>query len=427
MATKTKEPKVKKTAKQRARIFGKVMLCLVLVIALIAAITAVVNVITVKSAGNFVQSAIEPVAYENQLAPQTDENGYTTFVTDADFRVLQLTDVHIGGGWLSAKKDGMAINAVAAMVSEEKPDLVIVTGDVSYPVPFSAGTFNNKPSAVLFADLMEQLGVYWCLAYGNHDTEAYSYFTREQLSEIYGNREKYPHCLFQRGDEAVDGEGNYIINVKNSAGKIVQSLIMFDSHSYTDNDYLGIMWKYDCIHKNQIDWYESQLQQLAQQNGGEMPKSLAFFHIPPREMREAYEAYLANNETDTDEIKYLDGTAGEHKLVVYSSDKNEGLVDSFLKLGSTQNIFFGHDHLNNFTMEYKGLRMTYGNSVDYLAYARIANFGSQRGCTPITVHQDGTITVVHENYYQDKYKTVQPKESVSMEPYYAEETAADEG
>ena len=35
----------------------------------------------------------------------------------------------------------MALNAVAAMVTAEKPDLVIVTGDIAYPVPFQAGTF----------------------------------------------------------------------------------------------------------------------------------------------------------------------------------------------------------------------------------------------------------------------------------------------
>lgn len=67
--------------------------------------------------------------------------------SDKGLKVMQLTDVHIGGGWMSIKKDAMAINTVATMIRVEKPDFVVVTGDISYPVPFQAGTFNNKSGA----------------------------------------------------------------------------------------------------------------------------------------------------------------------------------------------------------------------------------------------------------------------------------------
>ena len=45
---------------------------------------------------------------------------------------------------MSIKKDAMAINTVATMIRVEKPDFVVVTGDISYPVPFQAGTFNKQ-------------------------------------------------------------------------------------------------------------------------------------------------------------------------------------------------------------------------------------------------------------------------------------------
>ena len=79
-------------------------------------------------------SQFSAVETEKQLVPEKDENGYWTFTTDEDFKVMQLTDIHIGGGWMSLKKDAMALNAVAAMVAAEKPDLIIVTGDAAYPV-----------------------------------------------------------------------------------------------------------------------------------------------------------------------------------------------------------------------------------------------------------------------------------------------------
>lgn len=410
--------RVKKTPKQRAKVFAIVLAVIVAIIGIVAGAIAIMNYVSVTSSKEFV-SSISAVEYEDQLKPQLDD-GYYTFVTDEDIKVVQLTDVHIGAGWMSSKKDSMAINAVTAMLKQEKPDLVVVTGDIAYPVPFQAGTFNNKNGAIIFADLMEQLGVYWCLAFGNHDTEAYSYYTREDISELYGDHERYPHCLFQAGPEDVDGYGNYVVRVKNTIGQITNGLIMLDSHSYIDNDYLGILWKYDCVHANQVDWYEQEINAMTAHNFGETPKTEVFIHMPLQEMQDAYYDYRDNGFSDTKDTKYLFGKAGEKDLVIYPSSKNYGLFDRCASLGSTQGIFFGHDHLNNISMEYKGVQLTYGFAVDYLAYSGIAKFGAQRGCTILDIAADGTMKSHQENYYQDKYQGEKQKESVTMDDYYSE-------
>lgn len=416
MATKEKQ---KRTPQQKRKIAGKILLGILIALLCIIAIITAINTICVASCKNYIKS-INPVSYSSQLTPE-EKNGYTTFVTDNDFRVMQLSDVHIGAGFMSVKKDNQAINAVAAMVAEEKPDLVIVTGDIAYPVPFQAGTFNNKTGAVIFASLMEKLGVYWCPAFGNHDTEAYSYFNREDISELYSNRQKYPHCLFQSGPKDVDGYGNYIVNVQTSKGEITQSFVMLDSHSYIDNDYFGIMWKYDCVHKNQVEWYEQQIKALTKINNNKTPKSLMFFHMPPQEMLTAYNEYKENGYKNTADSKYIGGKAGEKNLVVYPSEKNYDLFDKCLELGSTKGIFFGHDHLNNFTMLYKGIQLTYDYTVDYLAYVGINKYGTQRGCTMITAKPDGSFVSKAENYYQDKYTPQREKETVTMEDFYTDE------
>ena len=372
-----------------------------------------------KSNRNFI-STIDTVSYENQLEPVLDDDGFYSFTTDKDFKIVQLTDVHIGGGFMSIKKDSMAINAVAAMLTEEKPDLVVVTGDIAYPVPFQAGTFNNKSSAKLFAELMEKLGIYWCPVFGNHDTEAYSFYDREYISELYSS-DDYPHCLFQAGPEDVDGYGNRVINVKNTNGEITQSLFLLDSHSYVDGDAFGIMWKYDTIHENQVKWYEDTLNSLKAENNNIMPKSLAFFHIAIPEYKEAWDEYTANNCQDTENVKYYYGKAGETNLVVYTSEHNYGFFDKVKELGSTQGMFCGHDHMNNFSVNYKGIRLSYGYSIDYLAYAGIMKFGLQRGCTVINITPDGKFDSHLENYYQDKYKAVNEKEQVDLQHNYYDE------
>ena len=320
---------------------------------------------------------------------------------------------------MSLKKDAMALNAVAAMVTAEKPDLVIVTGDIAYPVPFQAGTFNNRASAKIFAELMESLGVYWTMVFGNHDTELYSYYSGEKMAEFYSDPD-YRYCLYMPGPDEVDGYGNQIIKIKNSAGLYTQILYIFDSHSYTDGDFLGILWKYDNIHENQIEWYKEQVAYYDEENKKADPdaapvKSAAFFHIPLREYKDAWEEYVDNEFRDTDDVTVYYGTAGETGKVVYCGVGDDRVFETFAELGSTQAVFCGHDHYNNFSLDYKGIRLTYGYSVDYLAYPGIYKVGSQRGCTVITFSPDGSFTCKGESYYQDKYQSLYEKEPVTMQ------------
>ncbi len=410
----------------------KVIGIILAVIVLLGALGGLANAVSNKAHLGSIDE-ISAVAYENQLAPEKDKDGVWTFTTDEDFRVMQLTDVHIGGGWMCISKDTMALNAVAAMITAEKPDLVIITGDLVYPVPYAAGTFNNMNSAELVATLMENLGVYWLPVFGNHDTEIYSKYTREDISKFYSD-EKWTYCLFENNsDDNVDGYCNQVVNVKNSKGLITQSFYTFDTHSYVDGDYLGIGWKYDNIHENQVNWYKQNVEKYNKHNidlisSGNFEnkedllntysvvKSLAFWHVPAKEYLSAWNEYVEAGYKDTENVKYHYGVVGETGELVYSGIYDDEIFETIQALGSTKGIFCGHDHLNNFSIEYKGIRLTYGFSIDYLAYSGISKLGSQRGCTMITVKPDGTFDCVAENYYQEKYQAVLgEKEEVTMQ------------
>ena len=97
------------------------------------------------------------------------------------------------------------------------------------------------------------------------------------------------------------------------------------------------------------------------------------------------------------------------------------LFDAFRQNG-TQGAFFGHDHLNNMSLEYKGVRLTYGYSIDFLAYPGINKYGLQRGCSPIVIKPDGTFESTQENYYQSKYVSVKEKAPVDLEKDMSDET-----
>ncbi|MBR2455120.1 MAG: metallophosphoesterase [Clostridia bacterium] len=394
-------------AKVKSKKVKKVLLIIIAVVMIISVIIAVANLLSLKNLlekGN----SYNKVEIENQLVPQKDENGHWYFTTDGDFKVMHITDIHIGGGFMSKTVDEKALNSVAAMVTKEKPDLVIATGDIAFPVPYRTGTFNNYSGAKAFANLMESLGVYWDVTFGNHDAEAYSYFDREAVAEFYED-EEYKYCLFQSGPEDVDGYGNHVIEVKNSEGIITQAMVLIDSQAYVkDNIIESIKGTYDNIHPNQVEWYESEIKRMNAENekinqDTTPVKSLAFFHIPLVEMDDAWNEFRENGYKDTDNFKYSEGIIAETGRQVCCGYGEDDLFEKMLELGSTKAMFNGHDHVNNTTFEYKDIIFSYGYSIDYFAYSGIDKLGSQRGCSMITCKPDSTFTIDKYNYYSDRY------------------------
>lgn len=381
-----------------------VFVCVVSVIALVIAGMNYMSVQTLLKQGN----AYEKVEIENQLVPEKDENGNWYFTTDREFRVMHLTDIHIGGGFMSKDVDKKALEAVAAMVTAEKPDLVIATGDIAFPVPYTAGTFNNHSGAKAFANLMEGLGVYWDVTFGNHDAEAYSYFDRKAMADFYEN-EEYKYCLFQAGPEDADGYGNHVISVKNTDGIITQAMVLIDSQDYVNSNIIeSIKGNYDNIHPNQVQWYEKEIKRMNAENEkiskASVPvKSLAFFHIPLVEMDEAWNEFKNNGYKDTENFTYVEGIIAELGRQVCCGLGEDDLFEKILELDSTKAIFNGHDHVNSTTFKYKGVAFSYGYSIDYFAYYGIDKLGSQRGCTMITCKPDTTFTIDKYNYYSDRY------------------------
>ncbi len=405
-----------------------VLLCIISAIALLLIGLTVANKINEHFMLEYIDT-FSKVEFENQLTPEYDSEGNAYFTTDGDFKVMHLTDIHLTGGVFNIENDKKVINAVAAMVTEEKPDLVVVTGDISFAVPWH-GSINNIYAHNFFTSLMETLGVYYTATLGNHDSEGYNFYNRQSVATMYEN-DDLKYCLFDKGPTDVFGYGNHVINVKNSKGLVTKSLIMLDSNSYTEDDPWGIKWIYDNIHEDQINWYKETVEYYSAQNKSvlaslpdaekpadiskfETVQSLLFCHIPIMEFRTAYTEYVNNGRQNSEDITYIDGNIGEVAPYIYASEIEENLFETILELGSTKALFFGHDHYNNLVMEYKGITFSYGYSLDYSAYSGISGEGYQRGCAVINCTPDTSFTITHENYYQDKYVPLYPKEDVDM-------------
>ena len=316
----------------------------------------------------------------------TDDSGALNFVksADKDFTVMDITDVHLGCSPYTVTEDKKALEAIHKLADSIKPDLIIVTGDCIYSAP-TMGSLSSGHSEKVFASFMETLGIPWTVAFGNHESEVYAFASRKKMGEILES-EDYKNCVFTAGPEDITGVGNQVIVVRNNdENKTVnQVLMLLDS-----NDYTGVMSNYDSIHQDQIDWYKAQITAIADSEGKTAPEisSLAFFHIPVTEYQTAYD----------EGCTVLFGAKNEPVCHPANTD-----ADIFFKemkeFGSTRAMFAGHDHTNNYCVDYQGILLTYSLSIDYVAYKDIDKTDEYRGATVISIKNDNTFEIGQCHY-----------------------------
>ncbi len=292
---------------------------------------------------------------------------------DTVYSVLQVTDVHILN---NEKKDAKAFKTITAMVEASKPDMIVVTGDVT-------SEKQNFTAFKTFCTFMEEFNIPWAFVFGNHEGLDIAYEPGEVLDPekiadkqtLSDYLESLDNCIYERGDENVDGMGNYYYNVTDENGKVITSLIMMDSHSY-DEENEG----YDHFHENQVEWYENTIKSIAKEVNGDETKvvpSLAFFHVPMQEYRTGYDEAKGTD-------KRLWGYRFEGEGCPAVDDQ---MFEKMVELGSTKGCFAGHDHMNNYEVEYQGIRLAYGLSCDHNIYVV-----PLRGGKLIDIKEDGSFT-----------------------------------
>lgn len=290
-------------------------------------------------------------------------------ISDERFKILTCTDMHN-----STEHSEFTMTILSRFLDKEKPDLVVLVGD--NVVGHTDTTMQEK-----LKNFFEERKQYWGFVLGNHDSErkikediaaaeAKGEVSIEQREAIGAAGRKWmfdalsggAHCVVR--DECgadVYGSGNCVVNIKNSTG-ISQTLFFFDSGDYV----YGVKRKaigsekrcYGYIRDSQIDWYKSRLTEITAENGGMLPKSIAFFHIPLQEFQKAFNAVKWGKSAAT----RIYGTNLEH---VCSSDLNAGAFEEFQNAGSTQIVVCGHDHKNDSSIIYKGVRLMYSQGLQY--------------------------------------------------------------
>lgn len=321
--------------------------------------------------------------YRSDKCRQADEETFTlTIPAGRDFRILQLTDLHLGFGPLSRRADRLALEAVRTLIEKTDPQLIVLTGDSIFPFWPRAGTLNNRKQAQKLTEFLDRFEVPYTLVFGNHDCEQFSACGKEELAELYrqGNC-----CIFTQGRKGLTGVGNFLIELVDDAGKVLLPLVMLDSNMYGEGGWF--FSGFDRIHDDQADWCMERLNALKREDPG--IKAMAFFHMPPREFKEAYEKMKLGDRS----VLYRHGSIAEKDEYFGISKYESTFFDRAAENGVIRWMFCGHDHLNTLSLVYRGIQMTYGMSVDYLGYPGIGKRYIQRGGTLITRRADGEVEV----------------------------------
>ncbi|MBR5868620.1 MAG: metallophosphoesterase, partial [Clostridia bacterium] len=280
-----------------------------------------------------------------------------------DFVILNLTDPQLDVA--ESQPDHIAFQLLKAtfeeLVDRVKPDLITVSGDISW-----GG--ENLPSYKAFAELLAPTGIPWAPVWGNHDDEC----GPEVVEDIVSLYENYPACLYERGDLSL-GSGNYVIVIA-EGDQPVEALVMMNSHSGNDREILDgycmpqKLPSYASLTPAQLDWYRAQVAGLKEMGCGD---STLILHIPPYCYREAIYHAMEDEFRVPGKVSLADsyrgigwreayqaGAFGVFRETVGSPDYDDGVLPVLLECDHTKNILAGHDHTNNYSIPYRGIRMT---------------------------------------------------------------------
>jgi hypothetical protein len=212
---------------------------------------------------------------------------------------------------------------------------------------------------------MENAGIPWAHVYGNHD-DNYGLSNAKQ-QPVY---ESYPHCVSKAGPEDISGVGNYVLPIYDAEGKrILFNVFGLDSHSGLREfkEEFGLpadmrifqpasftQSSYDTVHFDQMMWYWQTSCAMEKHEGAKIP-ALMYMHIPLPEHG------LVTMHRDDCEFE------GGQLEDVACAPLNGGLFSACLQRGDVKAIFCGHDHVNDFSAEYCGIKLGYDGFLSYHA------------------------------------------------------------
>ncbi len=285
------------------------------------------------------------------------------FGKDGKFRIMQISDMQDYFPMKSITK-----NVIKKALTTYPVDLIVLTGDniasSTLVKPYAALAINE------FMSIYEKFGIPVIMVYGNHDDENTTADKAYQMS-VY---ERYKCFIGCAGEDFGESNlGTYYVPIYSSSdkNKMVNNIWMIDSGTYNEENDLG---GYACVTKKQIEWYKSTSEKLERENGHKIP-SLMFQHIVIPEIWDALDEHdervegsVGHNDKFYTLPEGVKGTLGETPC---PPNYSNGQFDAILERRDVMAMFFGHDHVNTYELQYKGVDLINTSGVGFRSYNSI--------------------------------------------------------
>jgi len=249
------------------------------------------------------------------------------------FVIAQFSDLELSTSGTPTGADLQAIDLVGRIIDKDKPDLVVLTGDICI--------FPKKGKSQAWealANVLDGKKVPWAFVNGNRDAEKCGY---AKIDSIMTSR---PYSLYQPGPTTIGGHGNYVLPVgKQHNGRPDLLIWCLDSGSALT----GATWG---ITAGQVGWLETEYDLLVTKKSS--PIGLAFMHVPPKQTPTEW---------------YTTTCTGYRYASILTQGVDNGFFAACQEDSRISGCFFGHNGGNDFEGTLDGVG---------LCYCRYGNYAS---------------------------------------------------
>ena len=287
------------------------------------------------------------------------------FRPDGRFTVVQFNDTQD-----DERTDRRTIELMERTLDAEKPDFVVINGDV---INGGCDTeLDVKQALNQVVKPMESRKIPWAVTFGNHDEDsaAKTGMTEARMLQFL---QSYEYNVNGDTTDGVTGTSNSLLLVQSSKSKDPAfGLWLIDTGRYAPDAINGQDFEgypdWDWVRMDQVAWYRNLSIATEQKYGRKIP-SLMWGHIALHEHRAMWFASI-DSRTDADHQRAVKkhGIVGERNEDECPGPFNSGLFNAFLERGDVRGYFVGHDHVNTYVGNYYGVELGYGPGTGFGAY-----------------------------------------------------------
>ena len=323
---------------------------------------------------------------------------------DGKFKIMQIADIQE-----NYHLNPDTIKLIELALDEEKPDLVVLTGD---QIQGYSTCYLKEPEMKVkhvidaFLAPIKERNIPFAVTFGNHDDDCKC--SKQVQMAHYTS---YENCVYSE-PRCEEDPGTFALTVKNSEDKDALAIYLFDSGKATINGA-----SFPPVKKEQIEWYQNKRDSFKESLGEYLP-GFVFQHIPVPEYfdiidkvnfftKGRVEAYKSRKNTF---YKLDDETLAKGGFMYEAPatpDINAGQFEALKEKGDVFAMYVGHDHNNSFYKNLDGIDLGYCQGAGFNTYGP----GDKRGVRIFTFDEKNVRD--YHTYYITigdlcKYKPAKP-------------------